>query len=79
MHPKIAATRTRTLACGERFAFQRSAGYPRIPFSTMAASDGRTNMVATTVNRRNVALKEAMTKTPPCPNRLGSRGRSWPQ
>ena len=37
----------------------------RLPYSStvVATSHGRTNEIATTANRRNTALKEAMTKT----------------
>ena len=36
---------------------------PSETISAVAASDERINQIATTANRRNVTLKEAMTKT----------------
>ena len=61
-HPRIA----RTLPVGNDSLFNgRSANLESSlhTFSPKAASDGRTIQMATTANRRNTALKEAMTKT----------------
>ena len=50
------------LAHRERFAFQRPVGYPEMPYPRWPQATEGQNEMATTANRRNTAVKEAMTK-----------------